>query len=114
MPSTKCLLCETCANGDVDIIRTDGGTAFQEDFQPTCNRQRVKPKTTLLANSPCFIDCTDRGLAVIVAMSRAARVHRNNIFHGLGLPENANCLLSEAMHWTGYALDMYFPQPDPY
>ena len=105
-------LCDTRSDGEVAILRSDGGTEFQGPFQDLCLKQRIHRELTP-PHSPQFNGSVERGIVMIENASRAARIQAKHIFHNGHLPERMNHLWGESFNWACHALNMTATTANP-
>lgn len=68
-------LCEIPEDGEVAIIRSDGGSVFQgRRLQQLFSDERRIPQELTPPHSPQYNGCAQRGLAMLETTSRVARI----------------------------------------
>ena len=100
-------VCDVRADGippSIQICRSDnGGEVSGKDFVKACRHFGIKQEFTPL-HSPKFNGVAERGLAMIEATARAARIQAGHLYPNLNVPES-EWLWAESMNWACYSLN---------
>lgn len=93
-------LADTRTDGSVEVLRTDGGSLFLDEFEALSNNHYIKLELTP-PNSPRFIGFAERGVAILRVMSLADLCQAKNMYFGCeGKPDSTDSLWAQSMNWT--------------
>ena len=87
----------------VEVLRSDEGGEFKEDFAKLCRRHNIRQEFTT-ADSAKFNGVAERHIAMIASAGMAAQVQAKSLFRGLEIPPGSR-LWSARNYWTCYALN---------
>lgn len=71
-------LSDTLTDGSVEMLRMDSGTEWKGAFDEICHKERIC-REVVPPHSSQFNECAERGIAMLEAMTFAARFQAKNL-----------------------------------